>query len=99
MAVDFGLMTGTVAREFLPYHLPEESFLYILHALAEREQNATRAVQSLDWRMYLMYPEDVERELFRLHQYRKVEYEVAGSLSQLKLPCGSLVEYAREQIS
>jgi hypothetical protein len=99
MATDFGLLSGTVNRKFTSYHLPEESFLYLLHALAEQEQNASRIVQSPEWRLYLMYPEDIERELFRLHQYRKVEYEVAGSLAQLKLPSGSLVEYVREQIS
>ena len=39
---------------------------------------------------------DVERELLRLHQFRKVHYEVAGSLAQLKLPCGSSLDYVRE---
>jgi hypothetical protein len=39
---------------------------------------------------------DVERELLRLHQFRKVHYEVAGSLAQLKLPHGSPADYARE---
>ncbi len=95
IAVEFGLMTGRQVREFAPYHLSDESFLYVLHALAEKRPNATEIVQSPEWRMYLMDPSDVERELFRLHQYRKLHYDVAGSLAQLKLPCGSLLEYAR----
>jgi len=99
MAVDFGLMTGKVGRRFATYHLPDVSFLYLLHSMAEKEHNASHIIQSPNWRMYLMYPDDVERELFRLHQYRKLEYEVAGSLAQLKLPCGSSVEYARELVS
>ena len=36
--------------------------------------------------MFLMRPSDVERELLRLHQFRKLHYEVAGSLVQLSLP-------------
>ena len=48
--------------------------------------------------MYLMDPDDVERELFRLHQYRKLRYEVAGSLAQLDLPCGTALQYAREYL-
>jgi hypothetical protein len=46
--------------------------------------------------MYFMVPADVERELLRLHQFHKLHYEVAGSLAQLKLPCASLADYARE---
>ena len=45
--------------------------------------------------MYLMDASDVERELLRLHQFRKVRYEVAGSLAQLKLPHASSVQYAK----
>jgi hypothetical protein len=63
--------------------------------LAESEPNARRIVDAEDWRMYLMDPADVEREVMRLHQFRKVHYEVAGSLAQLRLPCGSSADYAR----
>lgn len=98
-AVDFGLMKGAQAREFVSYHLPEESFLYILHAMAEGEHNARRLVENPDWRMYLMAPEDVERELFRLHQFRRLHYEVAGSLAQLELPYGSAADYATKELA
>lgn len=96
MAADFGLLTGTHTKEFAFYHLPDQSLLYLLHAMADAEPNARRIVDAEDWRMYLMDTSDVERELLRLHQYRKVHYEMAGSLAQLKLPCGSSADYARE---
>ena len=96
MAVDFGLMRGTMAREFVSYHLPDDAMLYLLHAISEREGNPGAVVQSEDWRMVLMEPDDVERELFRLHQFRKLRYEVAGSLAQLDLPCDTALQYARE---
>jgi len=95
IAVDFGLMTGRVVREFAPYHLPEESFIYLLHAMVEREANARKVVESSDWHMYLMDAADVEQELLRLHQYRRLHYEVAGSLARLDLPWRSAAEYAR----
>ena len=98
MAVDFGLMSGTVVREFSSYHLPEESFLYLLHAMHEQDGSAMKVVRSDDWKMYLMAPEDVERELFRLHQYRRLEYHVAGSLAQLKLPYASAADYAAKEL-
>jgi len=99
IAADFGLLTGTVAREFASYHLPEASFLYLLHAMVEVEPNARRLIEAADWHMYLMDATDVERELLRLHQFRKVHYEVAGSLAQLTLPCGSTADYARELVA
>ncbi len=99
MAVDFGLMRGTVTREFASYHLPDESFLYLLHAMIELQPNAREVVHSSDWRMFLMDADDVERELFRLHQFRRVHYEVAGTLAQLDLPCASAADYAREMVA
>ena len=98
MAVDFGLMVGTTIREFASYHLPEESFLYLIHAMAEKSINVSSIINNPDWRMYLLTADDVERELLRLHQYRKLQYEVAGSLAQLNLPYGSSMEYAKEAL-
>jgi hypothetical protein len=96
LACDFGLMRGTLEREFESYHLPEESFLYILHAMVEVQPNARELVRSPDWRMFLMDADDVERELFRLHQYRKVRYEAAGSIAQLVLPSPTAAAYIKE---
>jgi len=96
MATDFGLLNGAQTREYSSYHLPEESFWYILYAISETEPNAQRLVESPDWHMYLMNSADVERELLRLHQFHKLHYEVAGSLTQLKLPHDSLADYTRE---
>ena len=96
MATDFGLLRGTQSREFESYHLPEESFLYLLHAMMDNQQNARRIVDADDWHMYLMDAADVERELLRLHQFHRLQYEMAGSLAQLKLPFDSSADFARE---
>jgi hypothetical protein len=96
IAADFGLLKGVQAKEFASYHLPEPSFLYLLHAMTDHEANARRIIDAEDWRMYLMDAADVERELLRLHQFRKLHYEVAGSLAQIKLPAASAADYARE---
>jgi hypothetical protein len=44
--------------------------------------------------MYLYQPADVEQELLRLHQFRKLHYERAGSIVALSLPFESAAEYA-----
>ena len=96
IATDFGLLRGTQSREFESYHLPEESLLYLLHAMMDDQHNARRVIDSDDWHMYLMDAADVERELLRLHQFHKLQYEMAGSLAQLTLPFGSSADFARE---
>lgn len=94
MGTDFDLLKGSQHREFNSYHLPDEAFLYLLHAMQQVEQNAMNVIHAEDWRMYMMSAEDVERELLRLHQFRRLEFQRAGSLAQLTLPCRSAEEFA-----
>lgn len=96
IAADLGLLRGTQVREFTPYRLPDPSLLYLLHAVAEREPNARNLLDAPDWRMYLMSPADVEREALRLHQYRALDLQVAGTLAQLELPAPSLDAFAHQ---
>ena len=99
MAVDFGLLRGSLVKEFASYHLPERSFLYLLYAIREEMHSPRKVLESEDWKMFLMLPSDVERELLRLHQYRKLDYQVAGSLVQLTLPCSTTREYAERMVA
>lgn len=99
IATDFSLLRGTVAREFAAYRLPELSFLYLLHAMMDNFHSATKVIDSPDWRMFLMTRHDVEAELLRLHQFRKLHFETAGSLAELRLPCGSAAEFARRLVA
>ena len=99
LAVDFGLLRGTVHKEFASYHLPERAFLYLLHAMHDARVHPSKLVAAPAWRMFLMRPADVEQELLRLHQFRKLDYQVAGSLVQLALPCGSATEYAERMVA
>jgi hypothetical protein len=90
IAVDFGLLEGSIRRRFLPYHLPDESLLYLLHAVTASQPNTRRILDDPDWRMFRLRPEDLERELLRLHQLHRLHYDVAGSLVQLRLPAATL---------
>jgi hypothetical protein len=99
MAVDFGLLRGTIVKEFASYHLPERSFLYLLYAIREEMQSPRMVLESKDWGMFLMTPADVERDLLQLHQYRKLDYHVAGSIVQLNLPYANVCEYAERMVA
>jgi hypothetical protein len=93
-AADFDLVKGSAEKVFASYHLPERSFLYLLYAIRDDLVNPSRVIASPDWRMYLLSAADVEREVLRLHQYKKLQYEAAGTLLQLTLPHQSALEYA-----
>lgn len=100
IGADFGLLTGGVHKEFTSYHLPDRALLYLLHVAVEAASgNPGNALDADDWRMYLMRRTDLERELLRLHQFRQLHYEVAGSLVQLSLPSDSSLGYAREMVA
>jgi Putative inner membrane protein (DUF1819) len=99
IATDFGLLRGSIAKEFGSYHLPERSFLYLLYAMRDEKLSSGKVVGSPDWRLFLMRPSDVEHELLRLHQFRKLEYHVAGSLVELSLPYRSSREYVERMVA
>ncbi len=99
IAADFGLLRGAVSKELASYHLPERSFLYLLHAIRDEQGGPAKLIASPDWRLYLMRPSEVERELLRLHQFRKVDYQAAGSLVQISLPCASAREFAERMVA
>lgn len=99
MASDFGLLSGSPVRQFSHYRLPEEDFLYILHALTERKANPKNIIEADEWHLFLMSSQDVERELLELHQFKKVSFEMAGSIVRLELPCNSLKEYVERFVN
>lgn len=95
MANDFGLLHGDgPQRTFAPLHLSDRCLLYYAHAIAEAEKSTSRVPASNLWRLALLRPGEVIETLLRLHQFRKLHYEVAGSLVQLTLPSASSREYA-----
>jgi hypothetical protein len=99
IATDFGLLKGSVVKEFASFHLSERSFLYLLHAFRDEKKSPAMVIAAEDWRMFLMRASDVEHELLRLHQFRELDYQVAGSLIQLTLPCATSSEYAQRMVA
>ena len=94
IAADLGLLRGSLVKEFGSHHLPDEGFLYVLHAVSETEANGGEVIRSPEWQMYLYQPAEVGQELLRLHQFRQLHYERAGSIVALSLPFKTAAEYA-----
>jgi hypothetical protein len=100
MAADFGLLAGGTVKEFAHYHVPGRSLTYLIRAILEYEAgSAQRMVASQEWRMYLMHEADLVNELLRLHQFRELNYERAGSLVELSIEPESPLRYAEELVA
>lgn len=95
MAAAFGLVSGQHVRRFTNEPIPEDTLLYALYDLMSHVPSVSRAIQSHRWRLFLMKPEDVEHELFSLHQFRRLRFELAGTVRELALPHANLLEFTR----
>ncbi|KQT48985.1 hypothetical protein ASG43_09140 [Aureimonas sp. Leaf454] len=94
-STDLGLLSGTSPVKTLNHPgLDDGAFVFHLLLIAEIEGSASRAIESRYWRAAFMAPSDVHNRLLLLHQYRKVDYQVAGSLIQLSLPYANSLAFA-----
>jgi Putative inner membrane protein (DUF1819) len=100
MARDFGLLEGEgPAKTFSSVHLSDELVLYFCHIIASEENSTSRVLSSELWKLLLLSQDQVHAHLLRLHQYRKLEYHVAGSIVELTLPCASACQYTQRMVA
>jgi hypothetical protein len=100
MARDFGLLEGEgPSKTFSIVHFSDELFLYFCHIIATEENSTSRVLSSELWKLLLLSQDQVHAHLLRLHQYRKLEYHVAGSIVELTLPCASTHQYSERMVA
>jgi hypothetical protein len=93
-ATKLGMIEGTgPARTFATVVLSDNSLLFHAHLITEIEGSTVKLVDSPLWRFAFMTPSDVHTALLRLHQFKRLRYEVAGSLQQISLPCRNALEF------
>jgi hypothetical protein len=97
-AADFGLLQGGSIKEIAPFHLHDEALLYVLHDLASEIPSTERLLDDPRWRRLLLSRSELEQELLRLHQHRRLSFEVAGSMVILELPYRSVDEYVEHLV-
>ena len=98
-AGEFGFVRGNVRREVCHPAIPEDAILYAVYSLWEKQPSADRLVSSNRWKLFLMRPAQVEHELLNLHQFHRLHYERAGSVRELTLPHGDLLEFAKSLVA
>ncbi len=95
VAADFGILKGNGVKAFAPYNLPERSFIYLFQVMLDKYKCPKKVINAIEWRMFLLCPSDVERQIFRLHQNGTLEYEIVDNLAQLTLPNNNTEKYMR----
>jgi hypothetical protein len=93
MAADLGLLRGHGARTFSANHPTDDALMFALHWLVSETPSPRRLVEHEDWKLFLLSRDALERELLRLHQFRRLRYEAAGSVVSLDLPHASLQSF------
>jgi len=91
---DFGVLQGVINKKIAPLFLPLEAFSYIVFYLKQHQPSGAKLIELADWQLFLLERNDVERLLFEAHQHELLEYHVAGSVTRLTFPAGTLEEYA-----
>ena len=97
-AADFGLLQGKAMKEIAPYHLPDEALLYVLQDIANETASGLRVLEDVRWRRFLLSRPALEQELLRLHQHRKLSFEIAGSTIVLEPAHRSVDDYVEQLV-
>lgn len=91
---DFGVLQGAVNKRIAPAYLSVQAFAYIAFYLKQHQPSGTKLLDLVDWKLFFLPREGVERFLLEAHQHGLLEYHVAGSVTRLTFPVETLEEYA-----
>jgi hypothetical protein len=85
-AFDLGMLTGNgPVKTFASIAISDDVTMFYAHMIADLEGNPAKMPASRLWRLAYMAPTDVHVALLRLHQFKRLNYEVAGNIVQVGL--------------
>lgn len=90
---DFGVLQGAVNKRIAPAYLSVQAFAYIAFYLEQHRPLGKKLVDLIDWSIFFLPREGVERFFLEAHQHGLLEYHVAGSVTRLTFPATTLEEY------
>jgi hypothetical protein len=96
-AVDLGLLEGGgPARTYSTVAMSDDVLVFYAQMIADLEGEPSRVPTSKLWRLAYLGPQAVQLTLLHLHQFRRLDYQAAGSLVQLGLPAPSAEQFAMQ---
>ncbi len=91
---DFGVLQGSLIKRIAPAYLSVQAFAYIAFYLKQHQPSGIKLLDLVDWKLFFLPREGVERFLLEAHQHGLLEYHVAGSVTRLSFPATTIEEYA-----
>lgn len=91
---DFGVLSGAVKKRLAPAYLPVEAFAFLAFVLHQNQPSGQRLIHHPEWKLFFLYPGDVECHFLEAHQHNLLEFHAAGSIIRLEFPCATLGDYA-----
>jgi hypothetical protein len=94
-ASQLGLLSGdgpVKAVSAIPHS--DDTLLFYAQMIADLEGSAAKVPGSDLWRMMMIPASEAHVVLLHLHQFKRLDYQVAGSLVQLTLPYPSALGFA-----
>lgn len=91
---DFGILEGRARKRIAAPYLPLIPFAHVAFLLAEESKGAA-VLAHPDWRLFLLYPDTVERLFIEADQQGLLRYHAAGSIVRIDFPKEDLHAYSR----
>lgn len=92
---DFGILEGAAKKRLAPTYLPLETFCLIAFCLRCVLHGRGDLTTHLDWRLFLLSPQAIERLFLEAHQHSWIHYQVAGAISRIEFPEQDFHAYCR----
>ncbi len=94
-AAQLGLLSGDgPVKTFSAIPNSDDVMLFYVQMIADLEGSAAKVPGSDLWRMMMISASEAHVVLLDPHQYKRLDYQVAGSLVQLTLPHLSALDFA-----
>jgi hypothetical protein len=94
-AAQLGMVSGDgPVKTFSAVPIGDDVLLFYVHMIADLEGSTAKVPGSDLWRMMMMPASEAHVVLLDLHQFKRLDYQVAGSLVQLTLPYLSALDFA-----
>jgi hypothetical protein len=95
VASDLGMLIGDgPVKTFASIAMSDDVMMFYAHMIADLEGNPVKMPASRLWRLAYLSPQDVHVALLRLHQFKRLNYQVAGNIVQVSLPFRNALECA-----
>lgn len=93
---DFGILEGGVRKRIAAQQLPLEAFCLIAFCLHRLGVRSKALVSHVDWRLFLLGRQAVERLFLESDQHGWIDYQCIGEIYRIEFPTEDFKRYAHD---